>query len=59
MIDFIKSLFESERERERRQTEAWLSNSESLEEVERKQKALNRGEAPWQVQANVNLRGWV
>lgn len=59
MIDFIKSLFESERERERRQTEAWLSNSESLEEVERKQKALNRGEAPWQIQANVNLRGWV
>lgn len=39
--------------------EEWLASSTSLADIERKQQMISRGEAPWQVHANLNLRGWV
>lgn len=59
IIEFIKSLFEDNKQKEKRLMEEWLADSTSLQDIERKQKMINRGEAPWQVQANHNLRGWV
>jgi hypothetical protein len=56
---FIERLFESERDREKRMVDEWLADSVSLQEIERKQRMINRGEAPWQVYTNQNLKGWV
>lgn len=39
--------------------EQWLANSTDLVDLERRQKMLMRGQAPFQVQANQNLSGWV
>lgn len=39
--------------------EEYLADSASLEEIERKQRMISRGEAPWQIRANYNLKGWV
>ena len=39
--------------------EKYLSGSCDLVELERRQKELQQGSAPWQVVANKNLRGWV
>lgn len=59
ITEFFKKLFESHENKERRRTEEWLADSSSLQEIERKQRMLSRGEAPWQVYANQNLKGWV
>lgn len=53
----FKNLFS--RKTERDMIEAYLADSESLDEIERKQRLINRGEAPWQIRANQNLKGWV
>lgn len=37
--------------------EQWLSQSTSLEEVERRQRMIQRGQAPWQ--ALHNTKEWV
>jgi hypothetical protein len=55
----VNRLFETERDRIDRLTEEWLADSESLQEIEHKQRMINRGEAPWQIYANQNLKGWV
>jgi glucan phosphorylase len=55
----VKRLFEDNKQREKRLMEEWLADSASLQDIERKQKMISRGEAPWQVQANHNLRGWI
>ena len=39
--------------------EEYLADSLSLEDLERRQRLIDRGEAPWQIQANMNLKGWV
>lgn len=39
--------------------EKYLANSCDLVELERRQKELQQGSAPWQAVANKNLRGWV
>ena len=36
----------------------YLADSISLEDLERRQRLIDRGEAPWQIQANANLKGW-
>lgn len=50
MIEFLKKLFSVEP----RMTmeEIYLSRSTTLEEVERRQQQIARGEAPWQKNAN-------
>ena len=56
MFNF-KNLFKAKTEKDR--VEAYLADSISLEDLERRQRAISRGEAPWQVKTNQNLAGWV
>lgn len=61
MIKFILNLFKSQSGnsyRDQKQIENYLANSYDLVDLERRQRQISRGEAPWQVQANVNLKGW-
>jgi len=44
---------------EQERIEQWLADSVSLSDLERRQRMIDKGQAPWQVQANNNLRGWV
>jgi hypothetical protein len=44
---------------EKQFVEEYLADSISLEDLERRQRAINRGEAPWQLHANANLKGWI
>lgn len=37
----------------------YLADSISIEDLERRQRLINRNQAPWQRQANQNLAGWV
>jgi hypothetical protein len=53
----FKDLFKPKNEKDI--VEAYLADSISLEDLERRQRAISRGEAPWQVRANYNLSGWV
>lgn len=38
--------------------EQYLADSASLADVERRQRLISRGEAPWQLRARQNLKGW-
>lgn len=44
---------------EKQFVEEYLADSISLEDLERRQRSISRGEAPWQVRANQNLKGWI
>jgi hypothetical protein len=44
---------------EKQFVEEYLSDSISLEDLERRQRSISRGEAPWQIRANQNLKGWI
>lgn len=57
----LKMLFSSAEEFEKARTYRWLSESSSLADLERRQRQIERGQAPWQVRArsNTNLTGWV
>lgn len=44
---------------EQERIEQWLADSVSLSDLERRQRMIDKGQAPWQIQANNNLRGWV
>lgn len=44
---------------EKQYVEEYLADSISLEDLERRQRSISRGEAPWQVRANQNLKGWI
>lgn len=39
--------------------EKYLANSCDHVELERRQRELQKGEAPWQIVTNKNLKGWV
>jgi hypothetical protein len=47
------------KDHEQQLVENWFAASKDLADLERRQKMLERGQAPWQTRANVNLRGWV
>jgi hypothetical protein len=60
VFNFLKNLFSTKHiGTEKDKIYDWLSSSSSLEEIERRQRMLSRGEAPWQVRANQNLKGWI
>ena len=44
---------------EKQFVEEYLADSISLEDLERRQRSISRGEAPWQLRANQNLKGWI
>ncbi len=43
---------------QQRQVEQYLSESIDLADVERRQKEIERGLAPWQIKQNLNLSVW-
>ena len=43
---------------EKQKIEEYLADSISLEDVENRIKAIERGQAPWQVQARTFSQGW-
>jgi hypothetical protein len=44
---------------EKQFVEEYLADSIILEDLERRQRSISRGEAPWQIRANQNLKGWI
>lgn len=36
----------------------YLADSASLADLERRQRSIDRGDAPWQLRAKSNLRSW-
>lgn len=60
MIKFISKLFkaQSKLNSEQKQIEKYLAESYDLVDLERRQRQISRGEAPWQIHTNANLRGW-
>jgi hypothetical protein len=44
---------------EQQLVEQWLSESTDLVDIERRQRMISRGQAPWQVRENNKLRGWM
>lgn len=57
MFKYFKNIFKSKTEQD--VVYNYLADSISLEDLERRQRLINRGEAPWQIRANQNLKGWV
>jgi hypothetical protein len=55
--NMFKDLFNSRDERQF--VEEYLADSISLEDLERRQRMISRGEAPWQIRANQISRGWI
>ena len=43
---------------EKQYVEEYLADSISLEDLERRQRSISRGEAPWQTQSRAYLQGW-
>lgn len=39
-------------------TEKWLSESIDLVDIERRQRMINKGQAPWQTRSNNNTWSW-
>ncbi len=44
---------------EKEMVEEYLADSIDLVDLENRIKKMDRGEAPWQIRANMNLKGWV
>jgi len=36
-----------------------LAESTDLVDIERRQRMISKGQAPWQIRASNNLRGWL
>jgi hypothetical protein len=57
-MNFLKKWFKFDpRTSEQKDIDAWLSASSDLADLERRQRMLQRGQAP--IQVNANLRYWV
>jgi hypothetical protein len=44
---------------EQRLVEQWLAESTDLVDIERRQRMISKGQAPWQIRSSNNLRGWL
>lgn len=47
------------KDQEQTMMENWFANSVDLADLERRQRMVERGQAPWQIRAKGNLQGWV
>lgn len=56
MVKFLKSLFA--KKDTKTIIEEYLADSISLEDLERRQRMIERNQAPWQVQNQLNLKQW-
>ncbi len=55
----IKRLIKMARMSTLSREEKYLASSTDLVELERRQRLIQRGQAPWQPVTNKNLKGWV
>ena len=55
----IKRLIKMARMSTLSREEKYLASSTDLVELERRQRLIQNGQAPWQPVTNKNLRGWV
>ena len=44
---------------EQRLVEQWLAESTDLVDIERRQRMISKGQAPWQIRSSNNLKGWL
>lgn len=56
MLQTFTRLFSTKTEKER--IEEYLADSASLEDLEIRIRSIDRGQAPWQVQARAWSQGW-
>lgn len=56
IVNLLKRMLKPSTEQQK--IEEWLADSASLIELEYRQRMIDRGQAPWQIQANNNLRVW-
>ncbi len=56
MFNF-KNLFKAKTEKD--QIEEYLADAVDLVDLENRIRNIDRGNAPWQIRANQNLKGWV
>ena len=62
MFKFIKQAIANKANHvttEQRLVEQWLAESTDLVDIERRQRMISKGQAPWQIRASNNLRGWL
>lgn len=59
LVDAITSWMWSKPSISHSQEYKYLCEANDLADVERRQRQMQRGEAPFQVKANNNLKGWV
>lgn len=52
----FRDWFKTKTDRDR--IDEYLADSASLEDLERRQRLINRNEAPWQLRASQSLAGW-
>ncbi len=52
----FRDWFKTKTDRDR--IDEYLSDSASLEDLERRQRLINRNEAPWQLRESQSLAGW-
>lgn len=52
MLDKLKKMLTKYKSEKVTMADIYLSHATSLEEVERRQREISRGEAPWQVKFN-------
>lgn len=57
MIKLLKRLFVVKTDRD--VAHEYLGAATDLVDLERRQRQIDRGQAPWQTNANNNLKGWV
>ena len=57
MVKFLKAFFATKDTKTI--IEEYLADSISLEDLERRQRMIQRNEAPWQIQSTQNSRGWL
>jgi hypothetical protein len=57
MLQKIRNFFKSDSVEQ--MTYDYLSKSNDLVDLERRQRRIDLGQAPWQQSINNNLRGWV
>ncbi len=56
-LAMFKNLFKARTEKDR--IEEYLADAVDLVDLENRLRRIDRHEAPWQVQSNQNLAGWV
>lgn len=56
MLNFIKRILSAKTEKQ--MIEEYLADSANLVDLENRLRDIERGQAPWQVRANLRLSGW-